>query len=152
MTRILFVCLGNICRSPLAHGILESKLDSDQFYVDSAGTGNYHIGSPPDDRSIEVARCNGINISNQKCRQFEVSDFDHFDFIYVMDKSNFSDIVKLARNPHDIEKVQYILDSERQNLKEVTDPYHGDHKDFENVFNILDKACESISATLQSFK
>jgi protein-tyrosine phosphatase len=150
MIRILMVCLGNICRSPLAHGILESKLPSEDFYVDSAGTGNYHIGSPPDERSINVAKQNGINISNQKCRQFQVSDFDQFDFIYVMDDSNFSTIVKLSRNPKDISKIKLILEFENQNSKEVPDPYYGDQTDFETVFALLDNACETIAKNLQN--
>ncbi len=149
MTRILMVCLGNICRSPLAHGILESKLSTEEFYVDSAGTGNYHIGSPPDQRSIEVARRFGVNISNQRCRQFQVSDFDYFDLIYVMDKSNLSTVVKLARNPLDISKVHLILNSEEPNHKEVPDPYYGNHKDFEHVYNLLEEACETISIHLK---
>lgn len=146
------VCLGNICRSPLAHGILESKLPEDQFFVDSAGTGNYHIGSPPDHRSIEVARRNGINISNQQCRQFEVADFDLFDIIYVMDTANFSNVVKLARNPSDIGKVKLILESASLNQKEVPDPYYGDMKDFEEVYNLLDKACDSIALSYENSK
>ena len=146
------VCLGNICRSPLAHGILESKLPDDQFFVDSAGTGNYHIGSPPDHRSIEVARRNGINISNQQCRQFEITDFDLFDIIYVMDTANFSNVVKLARNPSDIGKVKLILDSASLNQKEVPDPYYGDMKDFEEVYNLLDKACDSIALSYENSK
>lgn len=150
MIRILMVCLGNICRSPLAHGILESKLPADEFYIDSAGTGNYHIGSSPDERSIKVAGQHSVDISNQTCRQFQVSDFDHFDLIYVMDESNFSNIAKLARNPQDISKVRLILNSENQGLKEVPDPYYGTHKDFEHVFNLLDKACETISKKIQS--
>lgn len=148
MTRILMVCLGNICRSPLAHGILESKLPSDKFQIDSAGTGNFHIGSSPDDRSIKVAKQYGINISNQKCRQFQVSDFDRFDLIYVMDESNFRNVVKLARNPLDISKVHLILDSENELMRDVPDPYYGSHKDFEIVFNMLNKACDTISETL----
>lgn len=152
MTRILMVCLGNICRSPLAHGILESKLPADKFFIDSAGTGNYHLGFPPDKRSIAVAKQYGIDISNQRCRQFEISDFDNFDLIYVMDESNFSNVVKLARNPLDISKVKLILDSKIQDLKEVPDPYYGDHKDFEQVYTILDTACERIYKELNSIK
>lgn len=146
------VCLGNICRSPLAHGILESKLPSDKFQIDSAGTGNYHIGSPPDERSIKVGKKYGIDISNQKCRQFEVTDFDHFDLIYVMDISNFSTVVKLARNPLDISKVHMILNTENQTLQEVPDPYYGDDEDFKNVFTLLDNSCELISQKLQDGK
>ena len=144
------VCLGNICRSPLAHGILESKVPSDRFFIDSAGTGNYHIGLPPDKRSIAVAKQFGINISNQRCRQFEISDFDNFDLIYVMDESNFSNVVKLARNPLDISKVKLILNSQNQTLKEVPDPYFGDQKDFTQVFHILEEACDRIIDELQS--
>ena len=133
------VCLGNICRSPLAHGILESKLSSEHFFVDSAGTGNYHIGCKPDERSIKVAKNYGIDISLQRCRQFNVSDFDNFDMIYVMDRSNLSNVVKLARNPNDIVKVKLIL-----NGAEVPDPYYGNDDDFEHVYNLLNEACENI--------
>ncbi len=147
MTRILMVCLGNICRSPLAHGILQSKLPSDKFFIDSAGTGNYHIGQQPDKRSIAIAKQNGIDISTQQCRQFEISDFENFDVVYVMDASNFSDVVKMARNPDDIAKVKLILDNDSSTSSEVPDPYFGDHKDFEEVFNLLDKACDAIALT-----
>ncbi len=92
MTRILMVCLGNICRSPLAHGILQSKLNDANFYVDSAGTAAYHIDNQPDYRSIKVAKNNGLDISTQSARQFKVSDFDTFDYIYAMDESNYSNI------------------------------------------------------------
>lgn len=152
MTRILMVCLGNICRSPLAHGILESILPSDKFYVDSAGTGNYHIGAPPDQRSIDVARLHGIDISKQKCRQFQVSDFDAFDVIYVMDESNFKDVVNLARDQNDIAKVKLILDKDGHPKNEVPDPYFGDDKDFATVFNLLQVACKTISKHLQTKK
>ena len=93
--KILMVCLGNICRSPLAHGILQSKLPSDKFYVDSAGTANYHVGDSPDHRSISVAKSNGIDISMQRGRQFQISDFDTFDFIFTMDHSNYQNLIKL---------------------------------------------------------
>ena len=84
MTKVLMVCLGNICRSPLAEGILKSKINSDLVFVDSAGTGGYHIGNPPDTRSIAVAKKYGINIANQRCRKFSNSDFEEFDIIYVI--------------------------------------------------------------------
>lgn len=146
------VCLGNICRSPLAHGILVSKLPSDLFFIDSAGTGNYHIGSPPDERSIEVAKQNGIYISSQKCRQFQISDFDDFDIIYVMDESNYRNVTKLARNSVDKNKVHLILDSLDETIKEVPDPYYGNHKDFESVFDIIDSACSIIANDLINAK
>ncbi|HUH28840.1 low molecular weight protein-tyrosine-phosphatase [Gelidibacter sp.] len=149
MTRILMVCLGNICRSPLAHGILESKLPADKFIVDSAGTGDYHIGKAPDHRSIATAKAKGLDISNQKCRQFDVSDFDNFDIIYVMDQSNYEDVVKLARDKEDIAKVKLILqNSQSSTLKEVPDPYWGNAQDFEEVYNLLDDACEKIAIHL----
>ena len=148
--KILMVCLGNICRSPLAHGILESKLPQEIFYIDSAGTGNYHIGQQPDHRSIAVAKKYGIDISKQRCRQFTILDFDRFDIIYVMDKNNFQDILSLARNNHDKQKVKMILNEIHPNKnKSVPDPYYGGEEAFENVFKMLDKACEIISKNIQ---
>ncbi len=150
MTRVLMVCLGNICRSPLAHGILQSKLPSHSFFIDSAGTGNYHIGSAPDKRSIEVAKSNGIDISKQRCRQFGVSDFDAFDIIYVMDESNYKDVLKIARHQDDISKVKLILHKvEAASSTDVPDPYWGNQEDFEYVFNLLHDACENIAKQLQ---
>lgn len=144
------VCLGNICRSPLAHGILQSKLPSHSFYIDSAGTGNYHIGSAPDNRSIEVAKANGIDISHQRCRQFSVSDFDAFDMIYIMDESNLKDVLKLARHKEDFSKVKLILHKiDTTTSTDVPDPYWGNKADFEQVFNLLNDACDHIAKQLQ---
>lgn len=143
------VCLGNICRSPLAEGILKSKL-SNNFVVDSAGTANYHVGSSPDKRSVAVARKHGLDISNLKGRQFEVSDFDTFDMIYVMDESNYQNVVKLARNPEDIAKVNMILNEVHENKNfEVPDPYYGGDHGFENVYQMLNEACTIIANKLQ---
>ena len=150
MTSILMVCLGNICRSPLAHGILESKLPSDQFYVDSAGTANYHVGDSPDHRSIAIAKSNGIDISNQCGRQFKLSDFDTFDYIYTMDDSNYQNVIALARNTNDIAKVKCILEAEETiQQTHVPDPYYGNITDFQNVFQLLDKVCNTLSNSLQ---
>ncbi|WP_040253676.1 low molecular weight protein-tyrosine-phosphatase [Psychroserpens mesophilus] len=150
MTRILMVCLGNICRSPLAHGILQSKLPSDTFFVDSAGTANYHVGDAPDHRSIAIAKSNGIDISNQRGRQFNVSDFDTFDYIFTMDDSNYQNVIALARNSDDIAKVKCILEGNHSNKHTyVPDPYYGDMSDFQNVFELLEKACHSLSEKLQ---
>jgi protein-tyrosine phosphatase len=96
--KILMVCLGNICRSPLAEGILASKLPKNKFKVDSAGTGSWHIGRQPDERSIAIAKKNKLDISGQKGRQFTATDFDTFDYIYVMDNYNYQDVVQLAKN------------------------------------------------------
>lgn len=143
--KILMVCLGNICRSPLAEGILASKLDSERFQVDSCGTSNYHIGEKPDRRSIETARKHGIDITNQRAAQFKVSDFDTYDFIYPMDQSNYNDIIKLARNNNDKEKVKLILNelTPNENL-DVPDPYYGGEQGFEDVYNMLNNACDNI--------
>lgn len=149
MTKILMVCLGNICRSPLAEGILKSKLPSERFIIDSAGTGNFHIGSPPDRRSIDVARKYGLDITHLKGRQFVTSDFNKFDLIYVMDESNFNNVVGLARNNDDIKKVKFILNEVYPNQNySVPDPYHGGDEGFENVFKMLDEATDVIAETL----
>lgn len=142
------VCLGNICRSPLAEGILKSKL-SNNFLVDSAGTANYHVGNPPDKRSIAVAKKYGLDISNLKGRQFSVSDFDIFDFIYVMDESNYQNVIKLSRNETDTNKVKIILNEVYPNQNyDVPDPYYGGNNGFENVYKMLDEACSNISKKL----
>ena len=149
MTKILMICLGNICRSPLAEGILKSKLPEDRFRVDSAGTSNYHIGALPDRRSIEVATHHDIDITSQRGRQFIISDFDVFDYIYVMDSSNYHDIIGLARNTKDKDKVKLILQEVPDNIKfDVPDPYYGGDQGFENVFQMLDVACSEIAKKL----
>ncbi len=142
MTSILMVCLGNICRSPLAEGILKSKLDTSFFYVDSAGTTSSHQGNPPDKRSIAIAKKNQIDISNQTSRPFIVEDFDAFDCIYVMDNSNYKNVCSLARNEEDRNKVHLILDSIYPGEQmEVPDPYYGGELGFSNVFQMLNEAC-----------
>ena len=142
--KILMVCLGNICRSPLAHGILENKSMDKNIKVDSAGTASYHIGSPPDPRSIEVAKMNGIDISSQIARKFSYSDFDNFDIIYVMDKSNYLNIIKLTDNEIHKSKVKLILEELNLNITEVPDPYYGEENGFSYVYDLLNEACNVI--------
>ena len=138
------VCLGNICRSPLAEGILKSK--SNKIIVDSAGTAGYHVGSRPDQRSIEIGLKNNIDITNQRARQFTSNDFDDFDKIYAMDNDNYSKIISLATNQDQIDKVDLILNEVYPNqFKSVPDPYYGGEKGFENIYNLLDEACEQIA-------
>ncbi|WP_417236035.1 low molecular weight protein-tyrosine-phosphatase [Bizionia paragorgiae] len=149
MTKILMVCLGNICRSPLAQGILESKLD-ENYMVDSAATSNYHIGSKPDPRSIAIAKEFGLYISNQRGRQFKVEDFDTFDYIYAMDNSNYENLIKCARNPKDISKVKLILNESHPNQNlDVPDPYYGGDSGFLDVYNLLNYACDSLAKKLK---
>ena len=148
MTKILMVCLGNICRSPLAEGILQSKVNPDQVFVDSAGTAGYHVGSTPDPRSIEVARKHGIDISHQRTRQFTAEDFKAFDVIYVMDKSNYRNVMALATSQADREKVALLLGNISGNTSEVPDPYYGGPSGFDHVFDLIDEACEIISNEL----
>src|SRR5690554_4762080 len=106
--KILMVCLGNICRSPLAEGILKAKV-GEEVMVDSAATSNWHVGKSPDERSVAIAKKYGYDISHTTGRQFEVSDFDTFDLIYVMDASNYANVIRMARNEKDREKVDLIL-------------------------------------------
>ena len=144
--KILMVCLGNICRSPLAEGILKSKIDSNNIFVDSAGTGHWHIGNKPDMRSIEVAKKHQLDITDQRGRQFSKQDFDDFDYIFVMDNSNKKDILSIARNDSDKEKIYLILNEifPNENM-DVPDPYYGGSEGFQNVYRMLDLSCNSIA-------
>ena len=147
--KILMVCLGNICRSPLAEGILASKLPKDSFKVDSAGTGAWHVGRSPDSRSIEVAQQNNLDISHQKGRQFKAADFENFDYIYVMDSSNYRDVLELAKKPEHTAKVQMILNELFPNENvDVPDPYYGGGRGFSNVYRMLDESCAIIAQKL----
>jgi protein-tyrosine phosphatase len=139
------VCLGNICRSPLAHGILEDMLDTNRFEVQSSGTGAWHVGNKPDPRSIEVAAKYNIDITHQRAKQFSTYDYEIYDYIFVMDKSNYKDVIKLAKTPQEIEKVSLILESTHPGQdKEVPDPYYGGKNGFKHVYDLLHKACEKI--------
>jgi protein-tyrosine phosphatase len=141
MQKILMVCLGNICRSPLAEGILQSKVNSEFVFVDSAGTAAYHVGNSPDERSIEVARKYDIDITNQKARKFTSKDFENFDTIYAMDESNYQNIKSIASNEIEASKVKMILNANEN----VPDPYYGGDQGFEEVFKMLDEACTIIA-------
>ena len=135
--KILMVCLGNICRSPLAHGVLEHMVREKNltWEIDSAGTGNWHVGEQPDRRSIAVARKYGVDISNQSCRQFQSDDFEKFDHILVMDQNNLSDVISLAQTDADFGKVRLFL---KNGI--VPDPYHDDNQ-FDPVYQMIEKRC-----------
>ncbi|MFT6934997.1 MAG: protein-tyrosine phosphatase [Maribacter sp.] len=147
-TKVLMVCLGNICRSPLAEGILKSIVNPEDVFVDSAGTGGYHIGNPPDPRSIEVAKINGIDISKQICRKFNTRDFDRFDVIYAMDNENYNNIIKLGSNVTHQNKVRFLLSETDGSDKEVPDPYYDGKNGFEQVFQMIEVACKHIAKRL----
>ena len=134
------VCLGNICRSPLAQGILESKVDPNKIKVDSAGTAAYHIGNSPDPRSISIAKKHGIDLTSQCARQFNSRDFTNFSKIFVMDHANYKAVIAQAQTKEEIEKVSLIL----ENNKEVPDPYYGGEEGFQNCYELLDEACDRI--------
>lgn len=147
MKSILFVCLGNICRSPLAEGILRKKIAEKNIpvVVDSAGTINWHAGHRPDNRSVMVAQQFGIDISGLRGRHFNSKDFDQFDLILAMDKQNLNDILKLAPDEASKLKVKLCLDFAGLGTnKDVPDPYYGDFEDFDDLYQLLDKACEQI--------
>ena len=131
------VCLGNICRSPMAEGIMRN-LGGKKVEVDSAGTASYHIGLQPDKRMIATAFDHGIDISNLRARQFQYDDFNSFDLIFAMDSSNYRNIISLAKNDNDKQKVKMILDNSN-----VPDPYYGDNEGFEHVYQLLHKACQN---------
>ena len=143
------VCLGNICRSPLAEGILQSKLPRDKFIVDSAGTGNWHVGKQPDSRSIAIAKLKGLDISRQKGRQFSAKDFETNDYIFVMDNSNYREVIQMAPNQEAKSKVSLILNDlfPDENV-DVPDPYYGMEDGFSNVYGMLDEVCEIIAEKL----
>ena len=143
---ILMVCLGNICRSPLAEGIMKKKVREHKldWRIDSAGTGSWHIGHLPDPRSIEVARKYGIDITDQRARQFKPHDFDRFDLILPMDTSNYRDVLRHALTKEHEEKVQMIMNFLYPGKNQsVPDPYWNDDG-FEQVYRMLDEACDKV--------
>ncbi len=148
MQKVLFVCLGNICRSPLAEGImlhLNEKYDL-KWTIDSAGTSNYHIGDAPDRRTIANARSNGVDLTPLRARQFRAEDYRHFDRIFVMDKSNLANVLMLAETEEDKQKVDLLLNVSFPNEhREVPDPYYGGEEGFEHVFRLVWEACEKLA-------
>ncbi|MBS1641911.1 MAG: low molecular weight phosphotyrosine protein phosphatase [Bacteroidetes bacterium] len=141
------VCLGNICRSPLAEGILRNKVEEAglNWVVDSAGTANYHVGEPPHHLSQKIAKLHGIDISQHKGRQFVKEDFERFDFIYVMDEDNYADVKTIAKNYFTEKKIDLILNASFPNQnKNVPDPWYGTEEGYHKVYDMLNKACEVI--------
>jgi len=148
--KILMVCLGNICRSPLAEGILSHKTKHLDLEVDSAGTAGYHVGKLPDSRSIEIANKYNIDLSNQRARQFSRADFEEFDIIYAMDTNNYAHLISLTSNEAERNKVRMILNEINPNsCDSVPDPYYGGENGFQNVYDMLEKACDKIVQNIE---
>ena len=145
------VCLGNICRSPMAEGVLRARIEESgkKVMVDSAGTSDYHTGESPDYRAIRTLEKRGIDISGLSARQFTVKDFDVFDHIFAMDASNMMNILSMARNDDDRKKVALILNvSHPDSNRSVPDPYYGGMEGFEEVYQMLDDVSLKILSTL----
>lgn len=149
--KILMLCLGNICRSPLAEGILRSKLPED-FEIDSAGTISYHEGKKADHRSIKIAQQYGIDISNHRARIITPKDLEDYDRIFCMDLENYKDAVSMANSEEQRQKIRLILNEAGNNGNqiEVPDPYWSEMDAFDNVYKMLDAACDSIAKNLTS--
>ena len=148
MHRILFVCMGNICRSPTAEGVFRSMVErrgiAERFHIDSAGTGNWHVGNPPDQRACQAARERGIDIAGLRARQVDTGDFELFDLVIAMDQSNRIALFDLAGEPHR-SKVRLMLEYSEQRLGEdVPDPYYGGDHGFDLVLDLIEEACENL--------
>jgi len=145
--KILMVCLGNICRSPLAEGILQDKAFKAglTWSIESAGTNSYHIGEPPHPLSQKVAKLNGIDISNQRARRFSANDFEDYDKIYALANDVMDEIKKIAGKKFKAEKIDLLMNefSPGKNY-DVPDPWYGPEPGYHEVFNLIDKVCEVI--------
>lgn len=145
MIKILFLCLGNICRSPLAEALFRQKLEENglqnQILADSAGTGNYHIGEQPDPRALEVAEKNSLTMEH-RARQLSKTDFKEFDYIIAMDQQNLMDAE--SRKLGDTKAKLYLMRKFEGNNLDVPDPYFGGREGFDNVYSILDKSTQGL--------
>ncbi|MFT4152519.1 low molecular weight protein-tyrosine-phosphatase [Parafilimonas sp.] len=145
--KILMVCLGNICRSPLAEGIMQDKANKAglNWQVDSAGTANYHVGEPPHRLSQKVAKLNGVDISHQCCRQFVKEDMLRFDKIYAMDKDIYNDIKRISRDVWNPSKADLLMNEIHPGKNiDVPDPWYGTEQNYHEVYAMIDKACDAI--------
>jgi protein-tyrosine phosphatase len=153
--KVLMVCLGNICRSPMAEGLLRNKAEERNLpvEVDSAGTGDWHVGEQPDHRAIKFMKNKGIDISGLRARQFKPQDFKNFDLILTMDKENYANVLALAHTDEDRDKTKMILNYSKPDTYEpVPDPYFGGDEGFELVYNLLDEAIDHLLQNVDSTK
>jgi protein-tyrosine phosphatase len=154
MYRVLFVCLGNICRSPLADGILAHKLQqaglSHRVTVDSAGTGAYHVGEPPHVESMRVAKQHGMPIDHLRARQVKRPDFEAFDLIVAMDRKNYGDLLEIERSGDHHHKVRLFMSYvPGASSQDVPDPYFGGPEGFDEVFDLVNTGCDAILAEIR---
>ena len=151
--RLLFICLGNICRSPAAEGVMKAIVKregrEDDFFIDSAGIGGWHVGDLPDSRMRRCGGNRGYNF-NSRARQFSRSDFSQFDFIFVMDNENYRAVSSMARNSEDKQKIQMLTDflSRYRGASTIPDPYYGSDKAFEYALDLIEDACENLYLSL----
>lgn len=153
---VLFVCLGNICRSPAAEGVMKQLVFDDpelrgNFVIDSAGIGNWHVGQLPDKRMRDHAEARGYSLTS-KARQVCVDDFDRFDYIFAMDEQNMIDLKRLTRTGKDKEKIFCLADylTCHPNYSTVPDPYYGSGKDFDIALDLIEDACQELCRRLKN--
>lgn len=153
MIKVLFICLGNICRSPTAEGIFRQQVIdaglADRFFIDSAGTSGWHLDKAPDARSQEAALARGYDLSQQKSRPLFAEDLEEFDYLLVMDNSNLTDTQALAQQPNQLDKIELMLSYGSSNIKEVPDPYYGGAAGFTQVINLLEDSCAGLLQQLR---
>ena len=154
MIKILFVCLGNICRSPTADGLMRQLVVdaglADKIQIDSAGTSGMHTGKGPDARTQAVAKEKGCDLSQLQARQFVAEDFNKFDYILAMDNSNLDNILSLASSEEDKAKAQLFLNFSDSDLTQVPDPYYGGEEGFYQVFDLIHTTCEQLLSHLRN--
>ena len=151
---VLFVCLGNICRSPTAHGVFEALVAkqqlSDQIVVDSAGTGSWHVGNPPDERAQGAALSRGLDIGSLRARRVERNDFDHFDYILAMDRQNLDDLSLLKPDDFSGKLELFLRFADNPGTLEVPDPYYSAADGFDQVFELVEDASQGLLAHIRA--
>jgi len=149
------VCTGNICRSPMAEGLMQKKIQESELnaFVDSCGFESFHLGDNPDYRAIKIMKRNGIDISKHTMRLFRQQDFDDFNLICVMDQTHYRNVMRYARNESDRQKVDFIMNATDHGSNAIVpDPYYGDESDFELTYYLLDRATDAIARKLKNQK
>ncbi len=153
MVRVLFVCMGNICRSPTAEGVFRSLVNkaglSDRIHIDSAGTHAYHVGEPPDQRAQAAARKRNIDLSSQRARKVRVEDFDEYDYILAMDQNNVAELEFLVSNKSNGKLKLFLEYAEKASTLEVPDPYYGGPHGFEHVLDLVEAASTGLLNTIK---